>query len=263
MEILKTRYADESNYELSKLFGRKHKQIYQKAATLGLKKSKQYMHNIRVRCWKQGLGKQLAIWTKEEIDFLLKNYSETPTKELVKKINRTCSAIEFKAKELHLRKSKDLKRSTFLIRLNKYWQRQKQEKNKKLQKIRELYPNKNAKEISKILGIQPQTIYSYARGLGLKKSVQFANGQIGEKLAENMFQKLGWSVIEKPSKNMPYDFLVDIAGVVHAIDVKNTHVFQVNRLFASAKHSALLFITEEGMYLARLERLFGDAGAKL
>lgn len=118
-------------------------------------------HSIGRKAIDLGIVKSTDIWSNEEIDIVLNNYSSTPMNELLIMLpNRTKSAI------LHQARNYDLKSYFYLNRSYS---------ESDIEYIKKNYMNKSYEEISKMLGRTVIAIKMKMLELGLSKPKEIAN----------------------------------------------------------------------------------------
>ena len=77
-------------------------QVYNKARSLGLKKSARFMASEHSGRIKAGM---LRVWTKEKESILRRDYPDTPTRELAARLGLTIKQVYHKARCMNLKKS--------------------------------------------------------------------------------------------------------------------------------------------------------------
>lgn len=117
-------------------------------------------------------------WTEEEIEYLIENYSDNKSEDLSKKINRSCSAIYRKGRELGLSKSKKHISNMTSIRnkmVSEKWS------DDEINFLIENYPNNKNKDLSKKMNRSLDSINRKSSSLGLKKTKEHKSKILSER----------------------------------------------------------------------------------
>ncbi len=103
VEFLMNNYDNTSNEILSHLLKKTKKSIDMKAIRLGLKKNISYISGVNKNRVLKNRWKEKA-WTKEDIDFLIKNINILSNKELSIKLNKTKDSIVYMCGRMNIKR---------------------------------------------------------------------------------------------------------------------------------------------------------------
>jgi len=209
--------------------------------------------------WQRGkypIGvKRWKLWGKDEIEQLRKLYPTHSAIELSKIFGRTPAVIRHKARSLGLGKTKEFLRqlgvkASYARKKLRRWSLEDESK------LKELWLKMSLKQLSKVLGRSKQAIWQKAQRLGLSSrgkarisgSSIVRKGALGERIAEGMFNELGYQVVKRGSSMTEFDFLVDKDGELYALNVKYgkwaaLSSRNLRRLVGKHEKSAILYIT--------------------
>ena len=102
-EILLKLYSTTDNLELVKLLNKKKGCIVRKANFMGLKKTKNYITNMKMKL------NPKTYWSEYELKYLIENYGKLSNFEISEKLNKTEKSVCRKLREMNLRRTKSEK----------------------------------------------------------------------------------------------------------------------------------------------------------
>lgn len=213
------------------------------------------------RLWSLRLLK-VRKWTRKEDTILTKLYATKKDEEIARKIGRTKSAIQQRARKLGLVKNlevmEEIRHEAAMKGAEKRGWNWTEEDDEKLVSL--FKQGKTVKEISKELD---RTLSSVRYRLG-KYNLKYGNtrytsGITGEKLAESIFKQMGWKIIKRGGKNLAYDYIVLINEQKTAIDVKHNVITEsfskLKRLEQISQKAAIVVVKGNEAFLLELSRI--------
>lgn len=250
-------YPHYSTWELSEKLGRPYSSISNKAKTLHLLKTLATISKQRSR----------PFWTDEEIQTFKKLYPIKTDHELTLILKKSRPTLQRMKTKLGLKKSENYKKVITKKRLSSrkvapMWTEEEEKK------LRIMYlAGESMDNIMLALSRPEGGIYGKIKNLDLHRPMKTAKskayrlGKEGELIAEQVFIRKGWQIIEKGDNDTSYDFLIKNSEGSWAVNVKHgskAPISRVNisRLFATPHKPAIVYITNEGIaYFMPIQRI--------